>query len=184
MKHVPSGTHMCLIFSDRESARADVYDFLRQAIADDGQAHYFSNGSGPDELLTGVALGEISREMALSRMQISNIRDIYLEDGRFDKDRMLALLAESYRASKAAFPGPCHFTGEMDWAMGEHVPGVEDLVAYEREVNHVCAEHPFSAVCQYDATCFEPEFLYQIVQAHPYLLIDGMVIPNPDARGF
>ncbi len=184
MKQVPSGTHMCLIYSNRDSAKADVFDFLRQAIADDGQAHYFANGSGPDEVIAGVARGDIARDRALSQMQISNITDVYLAGGRFEKDRMLALLAETYRDSKTAFPGPCHFTGEMDWATNQDDECLEDLVAYEREVNHVCAEHPFSAICQYDATRFEPEFLYQIVQAHPFLLIDGMIIPNPDARGF
>lgn len=182
MQYVEPGTHMCQIFSDHPAALTEVVDFLKQAIRDNGSAYYFSNGTPREHLFESVVSSGVDSTGVQTHLHVSAITDSYIPDGRFDKDRMLGTLKQSYLNSKSVRPGACHFTGEMDWALDGDIPGIEDLLDYEAEVNHVCKEHPFSAVCQYDATRFEPEFLYRIVQAHPYLLIDGMVIPNPDFR--
>lgn len=67
----------------------------------------------------------------------------------------------------------------MEWVLDLESGQKKELIAYEQAVNHVCKSHPFSAICQYDANRFEPDFLVEVMRAHPYVIIDGMITPSP-----
>lgn len=176
---IPAGTHMCLIHSDRAAALRDVAAFLAHALRNDGHAHYFAVEGSRDELAPELARCGCVGAEADARLLFSRSSDVYTPDGRFVRGRMLGLLADTYEADRARRPGPIHYTGEMAWALEPGVVSGDELVRYEDEVNAVCARHPFSAVCQYDAACFEPELLSAIMRVHPYMLVDGMVVPSP-----
>jgi hypothetical protein len=170
---------MCLIHSDRTAALRDVAAFIAHALRNDGRAHCFTPDGSSAEIAPELARCGCGPELVAGNLDTGRSSDVYAPDGRFDPSRMLRVLADTYGADRAVRPGPVHYTGEMAWALEPGVTTTEDLISYERSVNDVCALHPFSAVCQYDAARFEPELLSAIMRVHPYMLVDGMVVPSP-----
>lgn len=179
INEVPPGTHMCLIFSDHEAARRDIGTFLAQAVANKGHAQYFACCTGTDEILASVVRCGCKPEQVEAAVEISAADEIYTPNGVFDKDAMKQRLAAAYCAHRKGCTGPVHYTGEMEWALDHDDAVRKQLVLYEKEVNDICRAHGFSAVCQYDASKFEPEMLIEVMKAHPFLLVDGMVLRSP-----
>ena len=174
-----NGTHMCLIYSDRQSAMDEVIRFIEQAISADGLAHVFATQTRREELEQGLQQIGCCPDVLSHRLAHSRATELYTPEGFFSKNAMLDTVTSRYAEDSARCDGPIHYVGEMDWVLDSDLEGSEDLLVYEQAVNEVCREHPFSALCQYDATRFEPEFLVEIMKVHPYILVDGMVIPSP-----
>ena len=70
------------------------------------------------------------------------------------------------------------FIGHMEWAL-QDLPGVDDLIAFEAEVNHIVPNYPDVAVCAYDVTKFRGDVVIGAIRAHPAILIDGALHDNP-----
>jgi hypothetical protein len=69
--------------------------------------------------------------------------------------------------------------GEMTWALRD-MPGVEELVGYESELNRFLPKHPQVILCLYDLERFSGEYLVDLVKTHPKVLLGGMVLDNPN----
>jgi hypothetical protein len=179
ISEVPPGTHMCLIFSDHEAARRDIGTFLAQAVANKGYAQYFASCTRADEVIASVIRCGCKPEQVAAAIEVSPADAVYTPGGVFDKDVMKERLAATYQKHRQNCAGPVHYTGEMEWALRHDEATKKQLVVYEREVNAVCKTHGFSAVCQYDASKFDAEMLIEVMKAHPFLLVDGMVLRSP-----
>jgi len=59
------------------------------------------------------------------------------------------------------------------------MPGVEELVGYEAELNNFLPRYPQVILCLYDLERFDGEILIDILKTHPMVLIGGMVLDNP-----
>lgn len=102
----------------------------------------------------------------------------YLVGGRFSRDDMLAFWRQHLdAAADDGFPFS-RLVGEMTWALRD-VPGVEDLVRYEAELNRVAPTYPTVVLCLYDLDQFSGEVIVSIVKTHPKVLVRGMVVENP-----
>ena len=102
----------------------------------------------------------------------------YIEDGRFDPDRMVAWFAQKDdEARKAGFTG-IRYVGEMSWALGPH-PGVNRLAEYEAKLNPFLRQRPVAVLCEYDRGRFPSEIIREIIATHPRVLARGRVCRNP-----
>ena len=76
--------------------------------------------------------------------------DVYLPDGRFDADRMIAVfeqLASSRRGSSSAYP-MSRICCRMDWAV-EGQSHLDDVIEFESRVNDVWRHHEDAVICTY-----------------------------------
>lgn len=178
---IPEGTHMCLIYKDEAERIATVGRFVAGGLSADGTVGYFGNFENDGGIARQVrALGvDLDAAARNRRFSCNPARDTYVPDGRFDSTRMLSLLATSSCACRARAPGPVLFSGEMAWALDPDIDGAGALARYEQGVNRVVNEHPFSAICQYDAARFDAAALYLIMKAHPYVVTQGQIVANP-----
>jgi hypothetical protein len=181
---IAPGTHACLVYADDESRRRSVAAFLAFALQRDGCARYFETEDA-GAWLTAALLDAGVEADALEgdRLTRTRAREVYLPEGRFVSQRMLERLRELHGDLAERCSGPIHISGEMGWALDAAAVDAEALIDYERRVNGVVAHHPLSAVCQYDATAFAPALIYEVVRVHPYLIVDGVVVPNGQYRG-
>lgn len=177
--HIPAGTHMCLIYSSKAEVMQELADFLTQSIKDGGIAHYFHMENKPDAVLDKVRACGCDDHAIDGGVSLHSALSVYAPDGAFDKDQMLETLTGTYLDDRQTHSGSIHYTGEMEWALDPEIQHREQVIAYEQAVNEVCKTHPFSAICQYDANKFDPDFLFKVMQAHPFLLVDGMITPSP-----
>ena len=70
------------------------------------------------------------------QLEIRLWEEAYLRDGRFDQDRMLALIEEVLQGGAAAGFPLTRLVAHMEWAL-EDRPGVDDLVEYETRLNYI-----------------------------------------------
>jgi hypothetical protein len=68
--------------------------------------------------------------------------------------------------------------GEMTWALRQ-LPGVEELVGYEAQLNEFLPRYPQVILCLYALDSFSGELLVDVLKTHPKVLLAGMVLDNP-----
>lgn len=174
------GTHICLVFRDEEERKSIVARFIDAGILDQERVFYFADAAKPDEVLRWLEKLEVDAEAALTadRLSIGRAAPTYCPDGTFVPDRMLDTLRSAYRTSReAGYPGS-RVTGEMSWALRGY-PGSDRLMQYEAAVNTVVQSHPITAMCQYDANRFSGDTIFQALQVHPYMVMQGQLVKNP-----
>jgi hypothetical protein len=100
----------------------------------------------------------------------------YLRNGSFEIHEMLVLIRELFAAGGAA--APSRGWANMGWALRQ-VPGVEDLVEYETRLNPIIAASNAVVICTYEAGRYSPAVILDVLRAHPMIVVDRKVEPNP-----
>ena len=59
------------------------------------------------------------------------------------------------------------------------VPGVEELVPYEAQVNRFAIRYPQVLLCLYDLDQFSGDIILGVLKTHPKVLAGGTVVANP-----
>ena len=106
----------------------------------------------------------------------------YLAGGRFTTSEMLTFWAENLVKAEIEGYSFCRLAGEMTWALRD-MPGVENLVGYESELNRVTSGSSAIVLCLYDLDLFSGEVVVNIVKTHPQVLVQGILVENPYYMG-
>jgi anti-anti-sigma factor len=170
VEDVRLGDHRCFVFDDDADRRDVVGAYVRDGLARGEKVHYFSDGPPPASLAAELADGAPVRP---GQLTVTSADESYLAGGRFDPDRMIALLVDAVAESAAQGYRGCRLTGEMSW-WRRGIPGSDRLAEYERRVQPIFDEGAAVGLCQYDRRVFAPA-LDTFVDAHP-----GQVEPLPD----
>jgi len=173
------GSHICGFYETEEEHCALMTPFLLQGLERGERVVYITDAHSAGTILEYLRDGGVDGEAAIARGQLifRTAQETYLPDGRFDPDRMLALLqAETEGALADGFTG-LRITGEMSWAL-RGMPGSEQLLEYEAQVNDLLPDLPFTGLCQYDRRQFGPEFLLDMLWRHPLVASGGQVYEN------
>jgi DcmR-like sensory protein len=175
---VPDGQHICLLYADDDERLRLIAAFLSAGRRTHRKLLYITHGRSVDDARARFA--ELNVDLGEETgAELKTTADAYFPDGRFDPDRMCdGLDAFSRDAVSAGFAG-CRCSGEMDWATLD-VPGAERLLEYETMLTDMIEVRPFSGVCQYDVRLFDGHRLLDIVAVHPFLLVGGQVLRNPN----
>ena len=104
--------------------------------------------------------------------------DVYLPDGRFDPDRMIAVFEQLASGNaQGGFP-LSRICCRMDWAV-EDQSHVDDVIEFESRVNEVWRRHDDAVICTYHLGQFGAEAVIDIMRTHPMVIIGGMLQQNP-----
>lgn len=177
---VPLGTHACQIYDNTGERDDALLRFLSRGLRNGETAACFSENISEHALEAwfskeGLSLAD---ERASGRFALAKTRAVYFEEGRFDPDRMLALLRKFHDDSVAAGRPGARVIGEMSPEIAR-IPGGSRLFEYESRVNCLLRDHPVTAVCQYDAHAFDGATIMDILSVHPMMVVRGAVILNP-----
>ncbi len=108
---------------------------------------------------------DVPAAVASGRLDVRPWPEAYLDGGTFDAARMLAYLRRWLRESATLDVPARRLIGDMTWA-APAVPGFDDLVEYEREVNRIAGRPGVTMICAYDASYHSPETIEAILAAH------------------
>ena len=177
---VPAGTHLCQIFSDDDERNDSLLKFLLSGLQSKERVACFSEKVNEPTLSAffsqnGISYSEMSQQGAFA---LSGTRNVYFEDGRFDPERMLNLLADFHQGSVQAGYTATRVIGEMLPEV-QDIPGGERLLEYESKVTLLLRDVPVTSVCQYDANAFDGATIMDILKVHPHMVVRGAVIKNP-----
>jgi hypothetical protein len=164
---VRPGEHACCHFAHADDRERLAIAFVRDRLQRGDKVVYFLDGDDAGALVSRLVPLDPGFEPAISsgQLEIRRARDVYIPDGCFEADRMLALLREEHDRARAEGYSGLSVTGEMPDAVCE-LPGSEELGAYEARVASDIDAPSCSVLCQYDHGRFGPRLLSEVIEAH------------------
>lgn len=173
--------HVCAFFNSRDEEYAVLTSFYKEAVDQGEQNFHIVNPAHLDDhrkRLTGADIDTHHCE-GCGQLQVLPWGQVYLnQQGVFDKDRMLATIDHATGAGRDAGFGRIRIMGNMDWVF-TGIPGVNQILEYEAQVNDVLARNRQPAVCVYDISKLSGSMMMDILRTHPLTLIGGVVQENP-----
>lgn len=177
---LPTGTHICLIYSEEEERRSIISGFIEKGINSGEKVIYMADGTTENEIWDWLKEKgiDIAREDIGDQLEVVDAEKTYCPKGKFCPSTMLETLRNTYdRAIDSGFSG-VRASGEMTWAL-KGIPGSDRLIEYEALVNNLILTHPFSPICQYDATRFDGATILNVLKVHPLMIVHGQIVKNP-----
>lgn len=176
----PAGTHICYLYNNDEERRQILPLYARQALAGNEGFNYVA------DVATHAELPRVLDELDLAaeargcpgHMEVAITAEGYYPMGRFDPDDMLGRLREAWEQCRARGMDGARFAGEMTWAL-RGIPGADRILECETRINDLIEETPMTIMCQYDLNKFDGGLIYEVLNAHPVVIIGGHVLRNP-----
>jgi hypothetical protein len=139
--------HVCAFFNTKDEEYRVLLPFIKEGFEQGDKAfHIIKENHRPEHRRqlqqAGIAVDEAERK---GQLEVRRWEDAYLRGGRFDQDRMLALIEEVLQGGKAQGYPLTRLVANMEWAL-EDRPGVNDIVEYETRLNFVLPKYD-DAVC-------------------------------------
>lgn len=173
--------HVCGFFNSRDEQYDVLMPFFSEAV---NQKEKLVNIVDPKlraDHLQRLAAAGVDTEgcEACGALEVMGWDQAYLAEGRFDMERMLAMVDDTFRAGREAGFAHMRLTGEMGWALQHGVPGSEQLIEYEARANNVLTRNQQPAICIYDTAQLSGSMMMDILRTHPLTLVGGVVQENP-----
>jgi hypothetical protein len=172
--------HVCAFFHSDEEAYRVLLPFIADGFTCGHKAVHVVN---PDQRashlsrLTSAGIDLVAAQHS-GQFQIMNNTDAYLQEGRFDQDRMLATF-EKLASGNTNGPFPLsRIVCQMDWA-AEHQLYIDELIEFEARVSDVWCRHDDAVICLYDLTKFSGAAVVDIMRTHPMVIVGGILQQNP-----
>ena len=139
--------HVCAFFHSKDEEYRVLLPFIKEGFdKNDRAVHVIDERHRPEHLRRLKEAGiDADAAQASDQLEVRRWEEAYLRDGRFDQDRMLALIEAVLTAGKARGYRLTRLVANMEWAL-EDRPGVEDVVEYEARLNYVLPRYD-DAVC-------------------------------------
>lgn len=139
--------HVCAFFNAKDEEYRVLLPFIKEGFEQGDKAfHIVKEGHRSEHRRwlqqAGIAVDEAESK---GQLQVRRWEDAYLREGRFDQNRMLALIEEVLQDGQAQGYPITRLVANMEWAL-EDRPGVEDIVEYETRLNYVLPKYD-DAVC-------------------------------------
>ena len=172
------GDHVCAFYPSMSERDEILIPYLAEGLhAGDKCIAVLDSGDGPS-IARQVRDSPDDPTARRGDLAMYDSRETYLADGRFATDAMLEFWEESVTEALGGGFSFTRIAGEMTWALSE-LPGVEDLVEYEAELNRFLPRFPQVVVCLYELDRFDGEVLVDVLKTHPKVLLGGIVLANP-----
>jgi ABC-type transporter Mla MlaB component len=164
---VRPGEHACCHFAHADDRERLAVAFVRDRLQRGDKVVYFFDGDDAAALVSRLERLDagFAPAMARGQFEVRRARDVYIPDGHFEADRMLALLREEHDRARAEGYSGLSLSGEVPHAVCE-LPGGEQLGAYEAGIASDIDGPSSSVLCQYDHGRFAPRLLSDVIEAH------------------
>jgi hypothetical protein len=172
--------HVCAFFSSDEEEYRVLLPFIKDGFQCGDKAVHVVNPEQRQDHLRRLAEAGIETAAAQQRGQfeLRTNTEVYLRDGRFDRDRMLGVFEQLASGNaKGGFP-LSRIVCRMDWVVeaGSHV---DDVVEFEARVNDIWTRHHDAVVCTYHLGKFGGDAVIDILRTHPMVIIGEILQQNP-----
>lgn len=161
-----AGDHVCWTYEDDRHPLEVVARYIRDGLAQGHRVVYYTHSLLPEALTAGLEAAGIPvvEATGAGQLTIATATDAYLADGGFDPRAVLAAWQAEQDAARAAGWSGLRAAGDMAWAAG--TPMMDDLLAYEAQVNTLFAGGYAMGLCLYDRRLFTAAEVAGIGSAH------------------
>jgi hypothetical protein len=172
--------HVCAFLHSKEEEYQVLLPFVKEALEEGERVVQIVEQQRRGEhvrRLEEAGIDVAAAERA-ERLEIRQWEDAYLQDGRFDVQRQLDLIAALLAKGKALGVPRTRITGGTDWAMLDF-PGVHGLIEYESRLNELLVNHDDPVCCIYEVSKFSAAVIMDALRVHPAVIIGGIYQENP-----
>lgn len=184
MRSYQQGDHICTVYDTPDEQISVAAQYIADGLRDGERCLYVAQ---PHEALNRFrgALTELGIDVPAAEADKSLLLMItgaaHLVDGRFDSERMLAMLnAAVEEALDAGFKG-LRTCGDMSWLLDD-APGSEHVVEYEGLLNGFFPTVRALGMCQYDRARLPAGLIDCALSTHTSVVVDGTHQHNPFFR--
>jgi MEDS: MEthanogen/methylotroph, DcmR Sensory domain len=169
------GDHVCAFYPSLAERNEILIPYLQEGLqAGDKCICIVSENTKPDPELDSIRCFTTHND----QLAVDHSGDTYLKGGSFSPDRMLEYWTSAISQAMEDGFKFARGVGEMTWAL-EKMPGVENLVTYESQLNAFLHCHPAVIVCLYELGRFSGDMLVEVLKTHPKVILGGIVLENP-----
>jgi hypothetical protein len=172
--------HVCAFFNSDEEEYRVLLPFIKDGFeCGDKAVHVVNPDQHRDHLQRLVAAGiDPAAAEQSGQFELRTNTETYLQDGRFDQDRMLEAFEQLASGNaRGGFP-LSRIVCRMDWA-AEGRSHVDNLIEFESRVNDVWRRHDDAVICTYHLGKFGGDTVIDIMRTHPMVIIGGILLQNP-----
>ena len=172
--------HVCAFFNGAENAFTVLAPFIREGFLCSHRAVHLVGADKREAHLAHLRCEGIDTE-ALQRsgqLEVLSTVETYLQDGRFDKGRMVESFTAMASGNREAKYPLSRIVCDMDWA-ADAPDHLEDLIEFESRVNDLWSQHDDIVICVYDLARFGGDTIVDILRTHPLVVIGGILRENP-----
>jgi hypothetical protein len=173
--------HVCAFFANDDEEYRVLLPFIREGLSWGEKAVNIVNPEARQEhlrRLAGAGIDSTACEQS-GQLQIRINTEVYLRDGRFDQDRMLAAFEEMAASARSDEGFPLsRIVCRMDWVPGDQ-SRIQNVIEFESRVNDVWRRYDDAVICTYNLAQFSGDAVIDIMRTHPMVMIGGHLQQNP-----
>jgi hypothetical protein len=173
--------HVCAFFGNDDEEYRVLLPFIREGLSCGDKAVHVVNPEARQEHLRRLAEAGIdsTAPQQSGQLQIRINTEVYLRDGNFDQDRMLAAFEEMAASARSTEGFPMsRIVCRMDWASGDQ-SHIEDVIEFESRVNDVWRRYDDAVICTYHLSKLSGDAVIDIMRTHPMVIIGRHLQQNP-----
>ena len=173
--------HVCAFFSNDDEEYRVLLPFIREGLTCGDKAVQVINPEVRQDHLRRLAEGGIdsTAHQQSGQLQILINSEVYLRDGRFDQDSMLAAFEQMAASARSAGGFPMsRIVCRMDWVSGDQ-SRIQDVIEFESRVNDVWRRYDDAVICTYHLAQLSGDAVIDIMRTHPMVIIGGHLQQNP-----
>ena len=171
---IQGGGHVCGLFDGPDDLYRQLLPFVTEGIGRGERAVHIVDPAKRREHLDRLAAAGVDVREALERRQLE-VRDwaeIYLVEVRSEPDHPVRLLKARLDEGRALGYPATRAIGFMEWAL-EEAPGVETITSYEALLDVALRQSSDAVICAYEVRRHRPVVIADILDIHPYALVEG-----------
>src|SRR5437660_4956626 len=129
--------HLCVIYDTQEEQFAAALPYVRTGLERGEKCLYIADEDTAAAVVDALRQGgtDVDRYLGSGALTITHKQETYLQQGRFDPDRMIGFLTQATaEAGAAKFSGIRTLLGEMTWALGTS-NGADNVLESESKLN-------------------------------------------------
>jgi hypothetical protein len=178
--HLDEVRHVCAFFNSEDEEYRVLLPFIKDGIECGDKAVHVVN---PDQRhnhlrrLTGAGI-DVDAAIRRGQFELRTNTEAYLQNGRFDPDRMLQVFEQLASGNAAGGFPLSRIVCRMDWAADDR-SNIDKLVGFESRVNDVWRRHDDAVICVYDLAKFGGDTVVDIMRTHPMVIVGGVLYQNP-----
>ena len=172
--------HVCAFFHSPDEEYRVLLPFINDGFkCGDKAVHVVNPHQCEDHLKRLAAIGvETNSARQSGQLEIKTSSEVYLQNGRFDQDRMLEAFEQMASGNvNTGFP-LSRIVCRMDWVV-EGRSYIDDVIEFESRVNDVWRRHDDAVICTYHLSKFGGDTVIDIMRTHPMIIIGGILQRNP-----
>jgi hypothetical protein len=172
--------HVCAFFGSKEEEYRVLLPFIKEGVDQGDRIFQIIDQRRHAEHVRHLEEAgiDVAEAQGAERMEIRHWDEAYLQDGRFDCQRQLALIERVLDKGKAKGFPRTRVLGGAEWAMMD-LPGVQGFIEYEARLNVLLEGHEDPVCCLYDVSKFSASLILDALRVHPAVIIGGVLQENP-----